>query len=537
MKELWLSEAMIKFNKKFKRGSLNILNAPAGSGKTTFIFKNFLNDTYKYIDNYNKNDKLNLNKILYVCDNNMLKDSVLKNKKNIVKILKAGELKKAMNGITLKDKGKILVITYSTLGKLLNSDASKYIILNKFKFIIFDEFHNLFKYAKRYEDIYIDLINNINVMLKQKNLTLIAMTATPFNLYFKLNKNKITFRTIFDDKELQFIRKYKNLSEVYVGYVSNYLKIMINNKISIENNKYIIYTNTISTADKYKNLLNKYGYKTEWLCSTNAYVDKDKKILKMNNNQIKLRDKLLEDGMLPDDLDVLIINAAYETGWDLRDKRIQTVIIDSTDEEIQIQARNRCRHNIKYLILRANCMPDGAVLERGIFGEVFEKKIGTHIPVVLDYDINLTNNLDDKFIGVKLTKELKKEMIERYGTRKVDKLNNKVTFKSLKEDLKKAGFNLCTTKNGTYILKKDSKIKIESREERKNSMENELKDWLLKEWDKERIACKDVIDNLYISRRSWDNIKRKKSFLNFLKDNKIQMTTIKGAGKSIYFTT
>lgn len=57
----------------------------------------------------------------------------------------------------------------------------------------------------------------------------------------------------------------------------------------------------------------------------------------------------------------------------------------------------------------------------------------------------------------------------------------------------------------------------------------------LNDWDKVRIKCKDVIDELGISRRSWDNLKNNDDFLEDLKVNGIKIGEVKGAGKALYF--
>ena len=122
-KELWLSDAVEQYNKKFDKDVLNILNSHAGSGKTSYIFNNFLKNTHRYVKGMPANTSydLNLDKVMYICDTNMLKQSILQDKglEGKVKILAKGEIKKACkSGSSLKEYlknghcGKVLVITY-----------------------------------------------------------------------------------------------------------------------------------------------------------------------------------------------------------------------------------------------------------------------------------------------------------------------------------------------------------------------------------------------------------------------------------------
>ncbi|MFR9069395.1 MAG: hypothetical protein ACLVIU_03440, partial [Paraclostridium sp.] len=60
----------------------------------------------------------------------------------------------------------------------------------------------------------------------------------------------------------------------------------------------------------------------------------------------------IKRGILPKNIDVLIINAAYETGWNLYDDKIQHVVVDDIKDYTQIQARNRVRHDIKKLYIK-----------------------------------------------------------------------------------------------------------------------------------------------------------------------------------------
>lgn len=148
--KLWLNEAMKEFNKKLDRSVLNIMNAPAGSGKSTFIFQEFLRDSKQYVNGLSKNYIDNLDRVLYVCDTTMLKSSILKDTDGITKVLEKNDLKQAMKDKTLEnifdgDVGYIKVITYSTLGFLLKNKASRTILLKYYNCIIMDEIHNLIK--------------------------------------------------------------------------------------------------------------------------------------------------------------------------------------------------------------------------------------------------------------------------------------------------------------------------------------------------------------------------------------------------------
>ena len=78
----------------------------------------------------------------------------------------------------------------------------------------------------------------------------------------------------------------------------------------------------------------------------------------MNEEQKAVRESILTTGIIPDGIDVLIINGSYETGINIKDENIELVIVNSTDADTQIQARSRVRKDIKALLLKSNNMID-----------------------------------------------------------------------------------------------------------------------------------------------------------------------------------
>ncbi|MBY6838796.1 DEAD/DEAH box helicase family protein [Clostridium botulinum] len=471
-KKLWLNESMLQMNKKFDNTVLNIMNAPAGSGKSTFIFKEFLNDTTKYVNGLKKKYIDNLDRILYVCDTTMLKSSILQDTKGITKILEKNDLKQAMKTKSLQsilegDIGYIKVITYSTLGFLLNNKPSRTILLNYYDCIIMDEIHNLIKYSFKFDTdtnkLYGIILEWLPTMLDKDDLLILALTATPYNIYYPLKKLNIMYRTIFNEHELKRIIQYKNETHFKCKYAVNYIKTIGINYDWIKHKDYkiLIYTNTKLTSENYKKLLIDYGYNVEWLCSVNNKTDGKPT---MNDKQLELRKHLLSTGMFPNDLDILIINGAYETGWNLYDNKVQWVLIDSTAYDIQIQARNRVRHDIKALITKEVSDSDGFIIEYDQFKNEYKtnESIGTII---------LAKFIEDKYINIKLTKTDKDYLVNKYAIIWSDK--HKATWKTFKHDLECANYKVITNNKGTFILNKDDDFKTIMKENKKKMNNNE----------------------------------------------------------------
>lgn len=477
-KELWFNEAMLQFDKKFFKGVLNIVNAPAGSGKTQFIFNEFLTESYKYVDKLKKTDKqyiMKLNRILYICDTNMLKTSVLVDTldKDVTKVLSKGDLKEAMetkkiNTILQTKIGHIKVITYSTFGWLLQQEGSKYILLNYFDVFLMDEMHNLFKYASRFDSElnnkpYSTVISYLPTLIY--NSLVIGLSATIGLIYNGIRDMELPYHSIFTYQELKQIKQY---TEKYIReckYIINEIKWLgiVKNFLYKNNYKAYIYTNTIKMSKKYKKMLEDYGYKVEWLCSiNNTTVNEDGEIIPiMNDYQLSIRNDLINTGMLPSDLDIIIVNSGYETGWNLRDEKVQVALIDSKDDGTQIQARNRIRHNILELVHTAIMDEDGEVYEYGQFRQLERKNYKL-------LDSYLKIKLDDKYLNRKLSKEDKDFLVYKYAIIQNDKV--KANWKTFKKDLLINNYTMDINNSGTYIYKTEDyeKIKLEQTNNQKS---------------------------------------------------------------------
>lgn len=536
---IWLSEAFREMDKKFHKYWLNILNGHAGSGKTKFIFGDFLENTYKYVDGIGtKKYSDNLDRVLYVCDTNMLKESILKETEEmcITKILQKGDLKKAIKNKTLEqilegDIGFVKVITYSTLSFLLNSKECEKLLTKYFDCIIMDEMHNLIKYANRFDSdkkkTYENVIDYLPTLAQ--NLLLIGISATPQRIFtgLELRELAVISSAVFTGEELKRIKKYTEKNTYEFAYAINEIKCLnILKKFNKEHNyKILIYTNTVATCEKYKRMLIEYGgYKAEWLCSINNKIVNEttgKEELRMSEEQINIREQLIETGMLPEDLDVLIINAAYETGWNLRDKNIKMVIIDDLDYDSQIQARNRVRNDIEILRVKVPVDEDGEIIDYDQYKNSYLTGRG-----VIEY--KLANCIEEKYIGVKLSTEDKKYLVDRYASRWCDKKS--INWQTFRRDLKLAGLVVKTTNNGTYIYHKDDVIISEDKKVtvKKKDKSDVLINWIENKWDKSSITIQDIRDILDIGAKSFDNLIKSEKIIGYFKANRYTICSPRG---------
>ncbi|WP_415308716.1 hypothetical protein, partial [Clostridium perfringens] len=367
-------------------------------------------------------------------------------------------------------------------------------------------------------------------------------TATPYYVNKTLESHGILENKIIKntDELISYDEKviYK---EIYpINWIKSYL--FLRSKLAYkQEEKLLLYTSNISVMQKYKILFEMYGLKVGLLWSINSNIP-------LANEQIELRDKLIKNGKLPDDMDILIINAAYETGWDLDDIRVQTVIVDSNNPTVQKQVRNRCRHNIKNLVIRVKEVKRHIYLdEYNLEIEYDTLSIAGDKKFYYDYVKDetseysccdpirlqlLMDNIDEKYLDTKLNTDTKNEVTLRYAYN--------LGYKEVKFPMFEKQLNTLSKKykvvkeKGTYI--KDKNYQTGKKVERRNDENmNLVIDWLENKWDKVRIPVTEVRDILDLGRRTYDKILKDQEFKEWLKENNIEMTKIKGYGRTIYF--
>lgn len=160
MEKQYLTEYLLRLDYKLiKQGKINLIDADTGCGKTTFIFgkDGLIYKTNLYTDVIH-NLSINLNRVLYVCDTQTLKDEVMTDNEEIVDVLTLKD-NKSYNDADfdfdrlLMNNGKIKVCTYALLGIIMSNEYHTRKIYESFDLIIFDEVHKLIDYSKKYDTL------------------------------------------------------------------------------------------------------------------------------------------------------------------------------------------------------------------------------------------------------------------------------------------------------------------------------------------------------------------------------------------------
>lgn len=387
----YLGEGINVYNKTFKDDVINVLNAPPSSGKSYFIYMQLIQNLNSYYP------KLDVNKnIYYIVDTSTLEDSINQEiEKQIQEIKSSKDYTKESKTKMIINLCKIVVCTYVTF-------RNKYMDLVENNLIIFDEYQNLYNYTrydwdskeKCYKGAYVDLVENLNELARHNYIIGLSGTDSDIFNHTLLTYIRINNNFVFTKEERRTLKRH-NFKPIFTNNILNFLYFTDWSKVDC---KGVINTNQVRQCRKYKHFFDTYTNKNSlWLCSTRkqiyeelelteeqqqdielGYADikdyipegykldgKENGKLKvkkpcMTPKQLEYRTKILAEHHLPEEIDILIVNGAYETGWNLEDLKdengnliyneIQMVIIDNTNVNYMQQARARVRHNIETLV-------------------------------------------------------------------------------------------------------------------------------------------------------------------------------------------
>ena len=394
--KLWLSEIL-------KEDNYNVLEmaneknvfiiAPCGCGKSTFIKKELFTDDTK---NY-----------LVLVDNEGVKMQTMKDgnicnsKGEILKKNKEGKFE-----LTDKYFGKIniMIMCYAEFGKKVKFDKNKDFI-NSFDTIVCDEVHNLVDYQQI--DDSANLHQAFMQLLEKYNTKVIWLTATPHYLdklskeYPQIDENFIAIDYSKDKR----IKKYTEKRETYISHFSSIVTELRQYKKYFEysNGKVLIYTRNVSTMKSIQENLEQLEFIRPvciWSVNNNN---------KLSDEQLKVRNHLIDKGELLEPYNCLIINKAYETGLNIYDEKIEIMVAHTTNPTEQIQARGRIRHDIDLLVLRTN---DKKMVERSkvtIDEDLLEKWLTKEdLEIFVINKLNLTDDFGRKLTVNKLLNEISK---------------------------------------------------------------------------------------------------------------------------------
>lgn len=410
--EFFLSDVIIY--QSFKLGSLNLITAPCGSGKTTAAF-----DTIpKYL-------KVSPKRSLILINTTAGADEFVNDDRAYYYDYNGKE----WDTFFLPQYDKPTVMTYALFGAKVKSNE---LDPEEYDYIVCDELHVLNKYIamargklkKQYPQAapwelndmlqmtcftYI-AVETIHQLIKNKKSWVFALTATPEQLYkYDLAKlGKII-------NEVQFSQK---LHAYEILYKFEYAEIEpILRAVLPENRKRLFFFNTIKELQHYKQILIDCGRRAEAIWSLAADT-------KMSQHSLTTRQCVLNEHRFPNDVQDLLINSAYETAISIKDPMVKQSYIHTGNKDTRIQAVNRMRQDLQIVgYYNVNAHKD--------------RKKATKAQAALEEYCEL---IPQGYFNRKLTTTMKNELIAE--------INFPKKWTSLKKALMLKGFEVIDGNNG-----------------------------------------------------------------------------------------
>lgn len=321
----------------FKRGQANIVIAPCHSGKTTAAVT-------KIASLASANEK-----VLFLIDTTAGKQALL-NREETARYSQEWleEIKNEWWGELFSGNG-IRVMTYHQLGYQLQDHPD---FLQNIDVIVCDEMHNLIKFLnieraqnkKSIEEQWgsmgipceIALKELCKIAAKQEDIPLLVIITATINAVSKELDARNVPVEYFDYTQ----KAYSDCSKEIVYYDD--LNKVLND---LGDKRAIIYVPMIGSM-KEKALQADDGWRN--ICCLWGLHNTDHI---MTKQQLEVRNAILATKRIPENVDLLFINAAYETSINIENEDFRVVIVHSSNPDVQTQVRGRLRHDIDTLYL------------------------------------------------------------------------------------------------------------------------------------------------------------------------------------------
>lgn len=312
---------------------IGLITEGTGYGKTNWIENEFIDEINNQFLVYNQMEKVNLFKrkdILFITT----RSSILEQQKANGLVVDACEEDFSINGaneIYDNRQDKVRIILVQNLGSwYLNGKIEK-----MFPIVVIDEIHSMFLDTTFADTTYagIDCLNHFWYQCIK-----VGLTATPKIIENCLDKTKFY---LLSDVCLPAKHNTKELH-----YCSNtYLDSVIKMTNPTKEHKVLVYC---FSARHSIELARKYGGK--FLISKNNEDRFPKEILE----QEPLRQFVINNQKLPDDVNIVFMTSAYREGVEFKDDKIKTLIIDACDDTTISQFIGRVRNSVDKVIVVMN---------------------------------------------------------------------------------------------------------------------------------------------------------------------------------------
>ena len=301
---------------------VNIIMAPTGCGKTYFALKSIPEHC---------SDPLH--QALYLIDTINGKEQILSNYNALPAtrywIDSVGE------GCAWETRDeRVVIMTYALLGCILQTRPD---FCKEFKYIICDELHSLMRFERIPPRPNSHTIAKMGLerIAEYEGTILVALTATPFEICTHFNA---PYRTLLIDPTL--LRKYETKRTKHYHSLRNVILDLDPNQTGL------CYSGRITKMKEIAELATEAGLRPIAIWSTNNTDHL------MDDEQLRVRDIILEDYTIPPEYNFLIINSSSETSIKIKSK-VDYVIVNHSNKDVQTQVRGRIDNDLDTLYLPA----------------------------------------------------------------------------------------------------------------------------------------------------------------------------------------
>lgn len=394
MEKKYLSDKGVINLKEIQNGKLNIIDAPCGSGKTSFIENVLWKESY-------------WGRLLYLTDT----------KNGLEAFKRRGELKE-YKGIQYYSHEGITAMTYAGFATYCKYQWAEWTWNDEDSLIVCDELQSAIKWARIIQK------DEHGVIIRKENIHKTALTELHKRIdigarVVAISATTFAIREEFKDKCID-VPIHADLIKYEIKHKIKYQNIQnIINELPADK-KGLIYVPHVSNMIDLAEQLEARSIKCAaiWSIANNDY--------KMCDDDLRTRKSILEDERIPDDIQVVFINAASETGINIK-SNIDYIVVNSIDEDTVIQVIGRVRHDIDTVYYLDRERTDG-------YYYISQDKIF-------------------KWLAMPLTVIDKDKICEELNFR--DKRGRLVGWTTIKKSLKYFGYEVTekhTRKNGDYTI-------------------------------------------------------------------------------------
>lgn len=319
-----------------ERGRANLIVAPCHSGKTTLAGR-IINKRASCPE-----------RVLYLIDTSAGRDTI-RQKEHARKYtsLWVDEIRSEWWG-TLRSGDNFRIMTYHHFGYVIQNDP--YFVFN-LDLIICDEMHNLIRYMG------IESGKNKNKAADEEEQKAChnafsalcslckSSKSAPLIVIMTATSDKLVTRLYSDNVPFEMFNYTGHVHHDRTAHTHYYANLPDTVRTLEPVRKLIVYATRIGVMQKFQKLFEEQGKR---VCCLWGIHNEDHTLSEW---QESVRSTILSSEHIPDEIDVLIINAAYETSLNIRNEEFRTMLIHNSSPDVQTQVRGRLRHDIDNLYL------------------------------------------------------------------------------------------------------------------------------------------------------------------------------------------